>query len=264
MCTPNLDSLTPPYIQIHSKTFGVRFLTSIATTTTFRSFCASWPRFYKKKLFISQPTIPLPHNLIFASYQPESAYIPAGWLFLSTSLVPILELQDNVTLEFLKINPEYCWMNDPIRILCGTATEVIDVSVSNKIPGWANCLWIHVRPDIPDTLIRSFIRYLFSREVENRPLCRPLLFMPDSFLLENDLVAAWNKIIPIQLDYFHQAEHGSFTNSKVIDPYDFMETIITNVQLKLVNGLSEFKTPITTLFTLLLIVGIQLPGLKEG
>jgi hypothetical protein len=85
------------------------------------------------------------------------------------------------------------------------------------------CLWIHVHLDIPDTLIQSFLRNLVSREIENRPLCRPLIFMPDSFQLETDLVNAWNKIIPIQRDCFHQAEQGSFTNFKSIDPYDFYE-----------------------------------------
>jgi hypothetical protein len=210
MCTPHLDSQTPSCLQIHSKAFGVRFLTSIATASAFRSFCESWPRFHRKQLFISQPTIPLPNNLASMPYQPESAYIPAGWFFLSTALVSILELQDNITLEFVKLHSEYCWMNDLIHVIRGTATEVIDVAISDKIPQLANCLWIHVHPDISDTLIQSFLRNLFSREIENRPLCRPLIFITDSFQLETALVTAWNRIIPIQHDYVHQAEQFSF------------------------------------------------------
>jgi hypothetical protein len=200
--TTHLDSYTPPYIitQDKSNAFGVRFLTSIATASSLRSFLTLWPRLQNKEISLRQPEILPPTDLNFQSYQPDTAYLKAGWLFLSTEFVPILELQCNIILELYKIHPEYRWLHDPIKVVNGRASKIIDLSitdVSDAPIADAPCLWLLHHPDIPHTIIQPFLRNLFTREVINRPLSRPMIFMPYSFQATTKLVRTWNTLIPI-------------------------------------------------------------------
>jgi hypothetical protein len=93
----------------------------------------------------------------------------------------MLELQDNITSEFLKSYPEYRWMNNSLRISRGYVAEIIDLSVTERPAIEAPSIWILIHPDFPNTIIQTFLRNLFSREISNCPLGCPLIFMPESF-----------------------------------------------------------------------------------
>jgi hypothetical protein len=105
----NLEIKSPPYIisQDEEDAFCVRLLTSIATVSSLCSLLLLWPRMQTKQLYIQQPDISPPSDMNFQHFQPKSAYLKAGWLFLSSACVPNLELQDNITLELFKTHSEY-------------------------------------------------------------------------------------------------------------------------------------------------------------
>jgi hypothetical protein len=215
---------SPTYFkkQPKSNAFGIRVITSYMTKQRFQEALHGWDRITRREPHISiyQPQVHPPPDFKFRHYCDLEDYDRAGWLFLSSRKTSNLELQSIIILELFKIHPEWRWFNDPIRCVHDTVSEVIDLTTrtSNTIPRSARCIWIAAHPDIPIGVLQSFLRNLFSREILNRPLCRPLLFIPNNFT-EAGFIDFWNKFVSLQQQYYDYAETGAWQNSRR-DPYE--------------------------------------------
>lgn len=166
------------------------------------------------------PPFEAPSDFPYTSSIPVNRFLPLGWLYLSTSQTPRLELAQDLKLRILQTHPSFEWFQEFLFVDIApvvpnlSVSQYQDIAPSDILQTYA--LWIKVHPELV-MILSDELRSMFTTMFINRPLGRPMHLIP-SYYTETAFNETWNLLLPTQYEFWNDSRR--FRMLTPVDPYE--------------------------------------------
>jgi hypothetical protein len=151
----------------------IRITTPFSTASAIRLHLAAGfqPRY---RLKVREPSIFSPLSVTYCPYHEATDYVRIGWFLFSTRHTCPVALEMEIILQLQTRRPEWRWHHRLVIVTPGEVSDPAQFYTTNAAP----CLRIFGPPDIYATIDR-LLREIFLRPIADRPMGRPLFYIPD-------------------------------------------------------------------------------------
>ena len=200
--------------------YHVRILTPLATKKEIQQLCPAT----RCHATIFQPRDQPPDVLPCLRNKPTERFYPIGWLLFSSRHISLGELSSTLELYLHTAHPNWIWLPRILKVYRQTVATLDSPNDRTQ----TTALWIAICDPSLLVEIDKDLRTLFSKPTLDRPLGRPMHYIPRDLFSSTDIdnptpssdTKQWNDYVHWQSIYWEQGEQ--YCQYSTHDPYEIL------------------------------------------